>query len=81
MQEERLKVLVDGEWHEASPEFQETVRRIDEGLKRKFVSMRCPAGCAWGQFPDEEPVGMTPCHSCNSTGYVFEPLVGEIDGH
>ena len=39
MEEEKLKVLVDGEWHEASPGFQETVRRIDEGLKRKLVSM------------------------------------------
>ena len=71
MQEERLKVLVDGEWHEASPEFQETVRRIDDVVRK----VRCPTGCAWGQFPDEEPVGMTPCHSCNSTGYVFEPLI------
>ena len=48
-----------------------------QGVVRKI---RCPTGCAWGQFPDEEPVGMTSCHSCNSTGYVFEPLVGEIDG-
>ena len=33
-EEKGLKVLVDGEWHEASDEFKETVRSIDEGLKR-----------------------------------------------
>ncbi len=41
------------------------------------IRVRCPTGCAWGQFPDEEPAGMTPCYSCNSTGYVYEPLIGE----
>jgi len=41
---------------------QDVVRRV-----------KCP-DCEWSQF-GEESVGMTPCHSCNSTGYIYEPLV------
>ena len=35
--------------------------------------VKCP-DCEWSQFGDES-VGMTPCHSCNSTGYIIEPLI------
>ncbi len=37
------------------------------------IKVKCP-DCVWGQFGDE-PVGMTPCRTCNSTGYIIEPLV------
>ena len=37
------------------------------------VKVKCP-DCAWSQF-GEEAVGMTPCYSCNSTGYIIEPLI------
>lgn len=40
-----------------------------------LIKARCP-DCAWGQF-GEEHVGMTPCHSCNSTGYIYESLIKE----
>ena len=30
---------------------------------------KCP-DCAWSQFSKEEAVAMTPCHSCNSTGFI-----------
>jgi len=39
------------------------------------IKAKCP-DCVWGQF-GEEPVGMTPCNSCNSTGYIVEPLIVE----
>lgn len=42
----------------------------ENGVVRK---VKCP-DCAWSQFGDEA-VGMSPCHSCNSTGYTIEPLV------
>ena len=39
------------------------------------VRVKCP-DCAWSQF-GEEAVGLTPCYcySCNSTGYIVEPLI------
>ena len=37
--------------------------------------IKCP-DCVWGQF-GEEAVGMTPCHSCNSMGYIIDPLIEE----
>jgi len=39
------------------------------------IKVKCPY-CAWSSFEDE-PVGMTPCEYCNSTGYVIEPLIKE----
>ena len=38
------------------------------------IRAKCP-DCAWGQV--QEAVGMTPCYSCNSTGYITEPIIGE----
>ena len=40
------------------------------------TKVRCP-DCNWSQFVGEESVGMTPCYSCNSTGYLIEPLIKE----
>ncbi len=31
--------------------------------------VECP-DCAWSQFVGEEGVAMTPCNSCNSTGFI-----------
>ena len=39
------------------------------------IKVKCPH-CSWSQFTNEV-VGMTPCFSCNSTGYIFEPLIKE----
>ena len=39
------------------------------------IKVKCP-DCVWSQF-GEEHVGMTPCDTCNSTGYILESLVGE----
>jgi len=39
------------------------------------IKVKCPH-CIWSQFKDEA-VGMTPCNSCNSTGYIYEPLMKE----
>ncbi len=36
------------------------------------IKVKCP-DCAWGQV--QETVGMTPCYSCNSTGYITEPII------
>ena len=35
--------------------------------------VKCP-DCAWNLFQGAEHIGMTPCHHCNSTGYLTEPL-------
>ena len=43
-----------------------------QGVVKK---VKCP-DCEWSQF-GEEHVGMTPCFSCNSTGYILEPLIKE----
>ena len=40
-----------------------------------YTRVKCP-DCTWSQFKDEV-VGMTPCLNCNSTGYIFEPLIEE----
>ena len=40
------------------------------------IKVKCP-DCNWSQFVGEESVGMTPCHTCNSTGYLIEPLIKE----
>ena len=41
-----------------------------------YRRVKCP-DCEWSQFQDGEAVGMTPCLSCSSTGYIFEPLIEE----
>ena len=38
------------------------------------IKVKCP-DCVWSQFKTDESVGMTPCYHCNSTGYIFEPLI------
>ena len=41
------------------------------------IKVKCP-DCDWSQFSSlgkDEAVGMTPCYRCNSTGYIFEPLI------
>ena len=40
-----------------------------------MLKVKCP-DCVWWQF-EGEVVGMTPCYRCNSTGYIFEPLIEE----
>ena len=39
------------------------------------IKVKC-SDCEWSQF-GEEHVGMTPCFSCNSTGYIIRPLIEE----
>ena len=34
---------------------------------------KCPH-CSWSEFSGEESVGMTPCRTCNSTGYIYEEI-------
>ncbi len=38
-----------------------------------YLKIKCPH-CEWSQFQDDEAVGMTPCHECNSTGYIYLAL-------
>lgn len=39
------------------------------------LKVKCP-DCAWGQFECVlDTAGMTPCYHCNSTGYIYEPLI------
>ena len=42
-------------------------------LKGVVIRAKCP-DCVWSQFGDES-VGMTPCGTCDSTGYIIEPLI------
>ena len=57
------------------------IRRDIEGIltylhsQDVMIKVKCP-DCCWGQFY-EETVSMTPCYSCNSTGYRIEPLIEE----
>lgn len=48
----------------------------DEDSQGAVLKVKCP-DCNWSQFVGEESVGMTPCHTCNSTGYIYEPLIEE----
>lgn len=43
-----------------------------QGVVRKTKCL----DCNWSQF-NGEMAGMTPCYSCNSTGYIYEPLIEE----
>lgn len=44
-----------------------------------MLKVKCP-DCEWSQFQDGEAVGMTPCLSCNSTGYIYKPLIEKQEG-
>ncbi len=49
------------------------MKRLDElGV---VIKVKC-LDCSWSQF-EGESVGMTACYSCNSTGYIIEPLIKE----
>jgi len=43
------------------------------------IKKKCP-DCEWSQFTDEAVV-MTPCHHCNCSGYIYEPLIEEAEKH
>ncbi len=60
------------EWEKKVPDIILTYLH-SQGYVRK---VKCP-DCAWAQFSPDEAVGMTPCYSCNSTGYITEPLIEE----
>lgn len=45
-------------------------------LKGAELKVKCPE-CEWSEFGGEDTAGMTPCLSCNSTGYIYKPLIGE----
>jgi len=40
---------------------------------REEKVVKCP-DCNWSEFQDGEVVGMTPCYTCNSTGYIDVPV-------
>lgn len=42
------------------------------------IKVKCPY-CKWTEFKEDDYVGMTPCDTCNSTGYIFEPLIKEVE--
>jgi len=56
-------------YHEIALKARKTL--ISQGV---VIKVKC-LDCEWSQYGDEESVGMTPCHSCNSTGYIYEPLI------
>lgn len=41
------------------------------------IKVKCP-DCSWSEFKDEESAGMTPCYNCDSTGYITEPLIEDV---
>ena len=44
-----------------------------QGVVRK---VKCP-DCFWWEAKPDEAWGGSPCYSCNSTGYIYEPLIEE----
>jgi len=58
-------------------QFNEKINETLSHLRSQGVMLKvkCP-DCEWSQFKGES-VGMTPCFRCNSTGYIFEPLIKE----
>ncbi len=38
------------------------------------MRVKCP-DCEWSQFTGEYSVGMTPCYTCFSTGFITRPLI------
>ena len=49
------------------------MKRLDEiGV---VIKLKCP-DCCWGLLEGEH-AGMIPCDTCNSTGYIIEPLIKE----
>ncbi len=70
------RLIVDNsDWDTLAVVSREEIKHIldSQGVVRK---VKCP-DCSWSQFKDEA-VGMTPCHRCNSTGYIIEPLIKEV---
>ena len=66
----------DDKWHQPIWSLDFAVEKfITDTLHSQgvVIKAKCP-DCAWSQFKDEV-VGMTPCDSCNSTGYIIEPLI------
>ncbi|KKM80157.1 hypothetical protein LCGC14_1342640 [marine sediment metagenome] len=66
---------IDDSWMRACEAQREAdIKWFNKWLEEQEASgkVKCP-DCEWSQFGDE-PVGMTPCYSCNSTGYLTEPL-------
>ena len=63
---------------ELALDYEELITRIINRLQSQgvVIKVKCP-DCEWSQFVNEESAGMTPCHSCNSTGYLVEPLIRE----
>ena len=60
----------------------ETIDKCKSHLKEALHSQGCVIkvicpDCTWSQFQDGESVGMTPCFTCNSTGYKVESLIEE----
>jgi len=41
-------------------------------MNELYKRVRC-SDCNWADFQSGEAVGMTPCNSCNSTGYRYIP--------
>lgn len=70
---------VESDWDEFSDvekfNYKSSARVLAFYLEDKgvMIKVKCP-DCNWSQFGDEA-VGMTPCYSCNSTGYITEPLI------
>lgn len=66
-------------WEDLSEHFKNQYRSVANSFMTYLHSQelvlkeKCP-DCEWSKFGDEV-VGMTPCYSCNSTGYVYKPLV------
>ena len=66
-------------WEKLKPRYKEFYyKRVDNLLtclhsQGVVIRVTCP-DCSWYKFEDEV-AGMTPCHSCNSTGYIVEPLI------
>jgi len=42
-------------------------------MSERYIKIKCP-NCLWSEFRDGESVGMTPCFSCNSTGYIYKRI-------
>lgn len=69
---DRLRDIAhQGEWIDADLRTENLLQYLySQGA---VIKVKCP-DCEWGQF-GEEVVGMTPCNSCNSMGYIIESLI------
>lgn len=70
-----------GEWSKVSSATRGMILAITdmvleyENSQGIVIKVKCP-DCCWSQFGDKV-AGMTSCLSCNSTGYIIEPLIRE----